>query len=143
VNAEVELPDCLEAYCVAVTLVGSRVTCSPPPTDTDQDVLCYVSEEAWPDLLFDLELLGWEFDGCEHYANALNEGVGFRSYRNGELNLVLTTDKEFHRRFLAATSIAKRFNLLEKDDRIALFQAVLYGNACGPTWDELLSGDAS
>lgn len=45
-------------------------------------------------------------------------------------NLIITSSQVFHQRFLAASSVAKRLNLLEKSDRIALFQAVLYGNSC-------------
>lgn len=118
----------LAVACDKVTLVGSRVTCAPAPTDTDQDVLCLVNLDKWPDLIEELTWDGFTFDGNEHYANALEGGCGFRSYRNGEINLILTTDAEFHRRFLAATSVAKHLNLLDKSDRIALFQAVLYGN---------------
>lgn len=120
------IPDCIKEHCFYHQLVGSRVTCTPPPTDTDQDVLCMVND--WNELIANLEELGWQFDGSEHYANALDEGVGFRSYRNGDVNLILTTEFEFYSRFMAATSIAKHLNLLKKEDRIALFQAVLYGN---------------
>ena len=118
----------LRLVCDEVTLVGSRVTCDPAPTDTDQDVLCLVDLDKWPDLIEELTWDGFTFDGNEAYANALEGGCGFRSYRNGEINLILTTDAEFHRRFIAATSVAKHLNLLNKADRIALFQAVLYGN---------------
>lgn len=48
----------------------------------------------------------------------------------GDVNLIVTQDNKFYDRFMAATSVAKRLNLLDKADRIALFQAVLYGNRC-------------
>jgi hypothetical protein len=52
----------------------------------------------------------------------------FNSWRGPNAqNLIVTDDLEWHRRFVAATSIAKRLNLMAKADRIALFQAVLYG----------------
>lgn len=121
-------PAYLKELCVHVVLVGSRVTCNPPPTDTDQDVLCLIDDSNLDKLLQALEQDGFQFDGSEHYANSLEEGEGFRSYRNGEINLVMTTEFDFYHRFMAATSIAKHLNLLKKDDRIALFQAVLYGN---------------
>lgn len=35
---------------------------------------------------------------------------------------------DIYDRFIAATAVAKRLNLLDKADRIALFQAVLYAN---------------
>lgn len=122
------LPAYLKELCLHVDLVGSRVTCNPPPTGTDQDVLCLIDDNQLDKLLQNLEQDGFQFDGSEHYANSLEEGVGFQSYRNGEINLVMTTEFDFYQRFMAATSIAKHLNLLKKDDRIALFQAVLYGN---------------
>jgi len=36
--------------------------------------------------------------------------------------------EEFYNRFECATVIAKRFNLLNKNDRIELFQNILYNN---------------
>jgi len=54
----------------------------------------------------------------------------FSSYEKGNINLIVTEDYGFYNKFIAATSVAKRLNLLEKDDRVALFQAVLYANSC-------------
>lgn len=114
---------------LSATLVGSRVTCNPPPADTDLDVLVHVTD------MFEaqtyLTLAGFDHDGSE--ISDRHDFVfdsAFRSYSKGEVNVILTDDKEFHSRFLAASSVAKRLNLLQKDDRVALFQAVLYGNAC-------------
>jgi hypothetical protein len=45
-----------------------------------------------------------------------------------DVNLIATSDGDFFRRFLAATQVCIRLNLMNKEDRIALFQAVLYGN---------------
>lgn len=47
--------------------------------------------------------------------------------RRGNINVIVTPEMEFFDRFMAATELARRFNLMEKVDRIALFQAVLYG----------------
>ena len=45
---------------------------------------------------------------------------------------VMDTDRDMlclvKDRFMVATRLAKRFNLQAKADRVALFQAVLYGN---------------
>lgn len=59
--------------------------------------------------------------------------MSFQSFTLGKLNLIITFDPEFYRRFLAATGMAKHLNLLSKDDRVMLFQAVLYGNEPFPT----------
>lgn len=124
--------------------VGSRVTCNPPPIDTDEDYLLYVGHEYGENglmvvkdselRLMEVELYlkgsGWEMGGslpnemkCE-----VKPSEKFCSWTLGELNLIITTSDEFFRRFLAATAVAKEFNLMDKGDRIKLFQAVLYGN---------------
>lgn len=100
--------------------VGSRVTCDPAPTDTDIDVLVRVKIRR-PDAV---AALGFDLDSSgKHYEPS--EGQ-FNSWRRGNLNLIVTDDREFYDRFALATHLAKAFNLLEKRDRIALFQAVLY-----------------
>lgn len=112
------------------TLVGSRVTCDPPPTDTDQDVLVLIDPLRWQDALQHLDDCSYDHDGSDVSSGPdFEPNSPFRSYSLDEVNLIVTFSEEFHRRFLAATSVAKRFNLLRKDDRVALFQAVLYGNA--------------
>jgi hypothetical protein len=51
----------------------------------------------------------------------------FVSLRSGDVNLIVTSDARFAARFLVATRLATQLNLLNKNDRVALFQAVLYG----------------
>lgn len=123
----------LLAQAVKWQLVGSRVTCNPAPTDTDQDVLVHVLARKAEDFIEAMVDAGFSVELGEGYAaDALNDGQAgrFQSYRHGNVNLIVTIDEKFYKRFVAATSVAKRFNLLQKDDRIALFQAVLYGNEC-------------
>jgi len=109
--------------------VGSRVTCNPPPTDTDQDILVLV-DELQP---FALKACAAGFDlagsaPVEHWLTTPT--TLFASLTRGELNLICTETADFYNRFMAASSVAKRLNLMQKADRIALFQAVLYGAAC-------------
>lgn len=110
--------------------VGSRFTCEPPTTDTDCDVLCLIIETNWDNFTERLSMLGVSVDGSEvasvNHDDPENE---FRSYKFGNINLICTPSKSFYKKFLAATSVAKHLNLLNKSDRIVLFQAVLYGNA--------------
>jgi hypothetical protein len=103
--------------------VGSRATCNPPVLDTDRDVLvlienCVLAGEA-------CDRLG--FVTSSSLLDQEARAMMFVSVKRDELNLIITDSQEFYRRFLAARSIAKRLNLREKSDRIALFQAVLYG----------------
>jgi len=115
---------------ISVTPVGSRVTCNPPPAATDLNLLVLVDEAKWDAARDMLLLLGFEHDGSD--ISDRHDFVfdsSFRSYSRGEVNVIITADDDFHARFLAASSVAKRLNLLQKEDRVALFQAVLYGNA--------------
>jgi len=102
--------------------VGSRVTCDPAPADTDEDWLAYTPEDPAPRLI----AAGFTQDGSPEFYTG-NDNGGFRSWRKGDLNVITTPSWEFYCKFGTATALAKRFNLLLKEDRIALFQAVLYG----------------
>jgi hypothetical protein len=109
--------------------VGSRVTCNPPPQNTDEDYLWLVSDLG----LFDKNIRddGFLIDGSE--AAPLDEEgdvpYNFVSVTNGnKVNIIATDSQEFFDKFMLATHVATRLNLLEKKDRIVLFQAILYGN---------------
>lgn len=102
--------------------VGSRVTCVPAPTDTDEDYLILSAN----DRTKELREIGFDSSGSPEFYTG-NDNGQFRSWRRGNVNLIITPDSHFHGLFLTATQLAKRFNLLRKEDRIALFQAVLYG----------------
>jgi len=102
--------------------VGSRVTCDPPPVDTDEDWLVLVTDV--PETR--MKETGFGQDGSPEFYTG-NDAGGFRSWRKGDLNVITTQSDEFYRLFLTATYLAKRFKLQRKEDRIALFQAVLYG----------------
>jgi hypothetical protein len=117
-----------------ITAVGSRVTCNPAPTETDQDWLVFVTENDYDQFAAHLLSTGWEVGGSliPTDANYLAPNQRFNSFTKGEDNIIATASREFHWRFLAASAVAKRLNLLVKDDRIALFQAVLYGDTQDP-----------
>jgi hypothetical protein len=121
-----------------ITAVGSRVTCNPAPTGTDQDWLVWLDEKDYEKFAQDLIEDGWEVGGSliPPDANYLPASTRFNSFTKGEDNIIATASSEFHRRFLAATGMAKSLNLLEKDARIALFQAVLYGVSHDPEFQE-------
>ena len=107
----------------AVEPVGSRVTCNPPPTDTDEDFLvCCFNGSADSHL----KEQGFKQEGSPQFYTGNDDGQ-FKSFRRGETNVIVTPFLEFFEKFRAATHIAKRLNIMAKSDRIALFQAVLYG----------------
>jgi hypothetical protein len=109
---------------------GSRVTCNPPPVDTDEDWLVHTENAlAFREVALDV---GFNIGGSL-FLDAqcpLNADDRFSSYMRGDENLIVTQDRHFFDKFKAASSVAKRLNLLDKADRIALFQAVLYANSC-------------
>ena len=110
---------------ILVEPVGSRVTCKPAPTDTDCDWLVLCAQEHVQNH-FALQADGWEIGGSE-----VDDGDDlFESWTKGEDNLIITNNVKFFLAFVAATSVCKRFNLLNKPDRIAVFQAVLYSRTC-------------
>jgi len=117
------LPQSISKLCMQIEPVGSRVTCQPAPTDTDNDMLVLVEKSNWETFYSLLQEEGFDDGGGS------GEFV-FASFVKDEINVIATYDAMFFKKFMAATSIAKRLNLLHKNDRIALFQAVLYGNAC-------------
>ncbi len=107
---------------------GSRVTCNPPPLDTDRDYLVVVPNDADAvrNVVMSLESNAFRWEGSEHYQDAAGE---FMSWRRDDVNLIVTANQSFAMRHRAATAVCKRLNLQNKSDRIAVFQAVLYGNS--------------
>lgn len=108
---------------------GSRVTCSPAPTDTDQDFLILTPAEnaVVSKVVGKLSDADFKWEGSEHYQTVA--ATHFMSWRKGDVNLIVTASKGFAKKHRAATSVCKRLNLLEKPDRVAVFQAVLYANS--------------
>lgn len=128
------LPSNIGGFHGQITPVGSRITCSPPPLNTDQDWILYVDQTKYKGLVDHLLADGWDVGGSLVPLDESNlpPEWRFNSLKKGEDNIVITDSAVFHERFLAASAIAKKLNLLVKQDRIDLFQAVLYGNSCDP-----------
>ena len=126
-----EVLSVLEFYGCKVEPCGSRVTCNPAPTDTDQDYLVEVKDDinTISEVVNRLQSFGFRWEGGEHYQQAMTGD--FMSWRREDQNLIVTANAAFAERHRTATMVCTRLNLLKKDDRIALFQAVLYGNR----WD--------
>lgn len=126
-------------YIVKTWPVGSRVTCKPEPQDSDHDWLVLTVAAKRLLVVEAAEKNGFTLDGSLGGGTmAMDEVNGdeprdlFASLKrpSDNVNLIITADDYFAQRFLAATSVAKRFNLLDKEDRIALFRAVLYVEEC-------------
>lgn len=184
---------------------GSRVICSPPPTETDDDYLLLVDKAALGPLEDRLKKLGFKPGGSKYYTSnppeleefpelgVENKGQLFRSYKadfgktepvirpafnkadaemltwlEGELNfriekgypvssqkhfkeqidyyntlkkspdvtevihvsdivnIILTCSLDYFSNFAKATRLCASLNLLKKDDRITVFEAVVH-----------------
>lgn len=121
----------LEAGVIEHHLVGSMATCDPPPIDTDEDYIMLVrnTQQAIDRFI----QAGYELES-EIYVHEDDESISiseFVSLRHGKTNLIIAKNISFFRKFLIATDLAKRFNLMDKKDRIDLFQAILYGEGKG------------
>lgn len=107
--------------------VGSRVTCFPPPTDTDEDFLVLVKDKYTAErTLIDF---GFEHPQTKEEKEAymkLGETSewSFTSLRLGNVNYIVTESPFFFERFLTASHIAKALNLTRKEDRIMVFEAI-------------------
>lgn len=106
--------------------VGSRVTCDPPPRDTDTDCLVLVRDlqdgvEIAKDAGFCLD-----YEDMKHYTPNEEHDLQFVSLRNGVVNLLITDSEKFFDRFKSATLACKYLNLMDKSNRVALFRTILY-----------------
>ena len=112
--------------------VGSRETCSPPPLDTDNDYLVFISGDIDMEIDRKLKKKGFTLGGSvlvnKSMRNDTNNSYHFFSYTKGDLNLILIDNYEFYKRFMIATSLCKSLNVMKKEKRIELFQYILYGN---------------
>lgn len=83
--------------------------------------------QAVTDVMSTLQASDFEWEGGQtHYQTQAENG--FMSFRRGKINAIVTSSPHFAKQHRAATHVCRRLNLMHKPDRIAVFQAVLYGN---------------
>ena len=101
---------------------GSNYICNPPVTNTDIDqmFLVYNLEETKKTLLKD----GWTLcghDAIDQYPEGYDD---WYALRKDNLNALITNNMDYYLKFYEATETAKKLNLLDKKDRIELFQKI-------------------
>ena len=119
---QMELFTLFEDNVLQMAYVGSRVICVPAPTDTDEDVL--ILTDSLGTFVRKCNRSGFKDTGSY-------TGPAFHSLRHGEINLIITDKKRFYDKFMLATHVCKSLNVLDKQHRITVFQAILYGKAYG------------
>lgn len=144
----------LKDFIIKIGHCGSRVTCNPAPTNTDDDYMLLV--KSFVDFREFMEANGYVLGGSDigHEDNTLPPDSRFMSfvkdytpivqtetvkdffgictpkpkdYVSGQVNLIVTESEIFYDKFMLATHVSTRLNLMEKEHRIVLFQAILYG----------------
>jgi hypothetical protein len=109
---------------------GSRVTCNPPPMDTDEDYLVLIAPTDWERNRIQMEQAGWRLGGADYAID--DPRFSFQSWTFDELNLIMTDSLEFYDKHQIATYICKTMNIMAKEYRVMVFQAVLYGQMYTP-----------
>lgn len=115
-----------EGLAYAYYPVGSYHTCNPPVTDTDIDFIICSNPGKFGELIESIEAQGYKQSNLDQEEYELN-GEGFYCCRRDNINLIITENREFFQKWVEGTQLAKKMNLLKKEDRITLFQYVLYG----------------
>lgn len=108
------------SLALAVEPYGSRIVCNLVLTDTDEDWIVLTQAHT-----VDITLLNLGFKRTDRDYGHEEHGHPIRSYRSGDLNVLVTPDREFFRRTMEATRLATQFNLLKKTDRIALHEVLV------------------
>ena len=101
---------------------GSSYICNPPVTNTDVDEMFLVDD--LQEVNFQLTGLGWTKCGLEEETYQ-DKPSHWAAYRKENMNALLTTNLKYFMDFFKATEEAKHLNLLNKEDRVALFQKIL------------------
>lgn len=110
---------------------GSSYICNPPVLDTDEDWVLLVHNQAAAKQ--ELLSLGYTFSAKDKEGYNVSATPDpfqphnrFDAYRNPDTNenLIVVDNPYSFMQWKTATALAKRLNLTDKDDRIAMFRAV-------------------
>ena len=107
--------------------VGSTVTVADKnlTKNSDRDILILVDKIN--DLKYQLTADNWDLESYIDDSTPTPDST-FVSFRKAKVNIIATESTEFFSKFLTATEVAKLLNLVDKTNRIKLFQYILYGN---------------
>lgn len=116
----------INEFGVMPLLTGSRFICDSVPDESDWDYVLQVpnlnSEVAG--LIGYLAERDFVIESGEHYQVGAST---FISMRKDNINFLISKDKEWCKKHRIATRLCKKLKLNGKADRVAVFQALLYG----------------
>ena len=107
---------------VGIEPAGSRYTVNPPPTGTDEDWIVLIPEGAdlFEGAVEPLDEACWKYGGSA----IEDESAVHTTFRDGDVNLIITNSREYFRRFIIARDICKQLNLVRKEDRVYVHRRV-------------------
>lgn len=119
----------IECAHLAAWPTGSRYICNPPITTTDVDFVLFVEDiqAAYKQL----RETSWKIGGEDNKTYGEPEVNGWFSAKKkineALVNYIVVSDQDQFSKWVTATELAKKLNLLKKEDRIALFEVVVKG----------------
>jgi hypothetical protein len=133
-------------YCISCYQTGSQVICNPPPGDSSDDDYILLVDTSILDKFNEVLRSNGFTDSSDkyrkhsvnllkaypHYRNIFNRDQGqglFQSYRKDSINLIITCCEEYYSNFCKATYLARYLNLEDKEERVAVFEAI-----CSDIW---------
>lgn len=122
------LTELKDEYGIIPELTGSQYICDSAPENSDWDYLLEVSsiKSEVASIASFLVGRGFSIDAGEHYQEAIQNT--FMSFKKDKLNFLLSNNSDWCTKHRIATKLCKRLKLNNKEDRVATFQAILYGN---------------
>ena len=106
-----------------VQRTGSSYTCNPPVLDTDVDYLVFVDD--WASAVQYLaHALGWTLSSgnVEEYEQDEDYSDTWYACRKDQFNAMVTNDIGWYEGAVRATEVCKARNVLDKEDRKAIFR---------------------
>ena len=94
---------------------GSSFICDPPVLDTDIDIVLWYQDVAFPQIAAE-----------NHWEVGEDYGLGMLTFRKDQYNIIALTEQKDFYKWIGATYVAKGLNLMDKGDRIAMFDALIY-----------------